>query len=89
MMAVKTSCGKGRFSNFSIAKLLEKGSKDEEGEQKEELEEGGADDEDCEIKQEKIELLGGQSCQDRITKTKPLSSNLKVSEYIVVRISAN
>ena len=57
---MKTSCGKGRFSNFSIAKLLEKASEDEEGEQKEEtVEEEGEDEEDCKIKQEKIELLGG------------------------------
>ena len=62
-MAVKISCGRGRFSNFSIEKLLEKGSK---GEKEELEEEGGEDeetrgqfvDEDCEIKQEKIELLG-------------------------------
>ena len=68
VMSLKSSCGRGRFSNFSIAKLLEKGSKDDEKEEKEELEkgEGGEDDgarlladEDCEIKQEKIELLGG------------------------------
>ena len=66
-MSLKSSCGRGRFSNFSIAKLLEKGSKDDEKEEKEELEEGGGEDDearlladdDCEIKQEKIELLGG------------------------------
>ena len=63
-MAVKISCGRGRFSNFSIAKLLEKGSK---GEKEEPEEEGREDDEtrgqfvddDCEIKKEKIDLLGG------------------------------
>ena len=65
VMSLKSSCGRGRFSNFSIAKLLEKGSKDDEKEEKEELEKGEEDDarlladEDCEIKQEKIELLGG------------------------------
>ena len=70
-MALKESCGKGRFSNFSIAKLLEKG--EEEKEEREEFEdeetrEGQEDDwevkakeeegGDHNIKQEKIELLG-------------------------------
>ena len=68
-MAVKTSCGRGRFSNFSIAKLLEKKGEERDEEKKELEEEGGEGDEeeklqivereDCEIKQEKIELLGG------------------------------
>ena len=65
VMAGKTSFGRGRFSNFSIAKLLEKGSKAEERGEKEEVEEEGGegdelvDEEHREIKQEKIELLGG------------------------------
>ena len=68
-MAVKTNCGRGRFSDFSIPKLLEKKGEEREDE-KEELEEEGeqgdeeeklqlVEGEDCEIKQEKIELLGG------------------------------
>ena len=64
-MAGKMSSGGGRFSNFSIAKLLEKGSKGEERGEKEEVEEEGGEDDELvdeehrEIKQEKIELLGG------------------------------
>ena len=64
-MAGKMSSGRGRFSNFSIAKLLEKGSKGEERGEKEEVEEEGGEDDELvdeehrEIKQEKIELLGG------------------------------
>ena len=70
-MALKESCGKGRFSNFSIAKLLEKGEEEEEEREESEDEEtrvGQGDDwevkakeeegGDHHIKQEKIELLG-------------------------------
>ena len=70
-MALKESCGKGRFSNFSIAKLLEKGEEEEEEREESEDEEtrvGQEDDRevktkeeeggDHHIKQEKIELLG-------------------------------
>ena len=38
-MALKESCGKGRFSNFSIAKLLEKGEEEEEEREESEDEE--------------------------------------------------
>ena len=70
-MALKESCGKGRFSNFSIAKLLEKGEEEEEEREESEYEETrvGPEDDwevktkeeeggDHNIKQEKIELLG-------------------------------
>ena len=71
-MALKESYGKGRFSNFSIAKLLEKGEEEEEEREESEDEETrvvGPDDDwevktkeeeggDHHIKQEKIELLG-------------------------------
>ena len=51
-MALKESCGKGRFSNFSIAKLLEKGEEEEEEREESEDEETrvvGPDD-DWEVK---------------------------------------
>ena len=70
-MALKESCGKGRFSNFSIAKLLEKGEEEEEEREESEDEETrvGREEDweektkeeeggDHHIKQEKIELLG-------------------------------
>ena len=70
-MALKESYGKGRFSNFSIAKLLEKGEEEEEEREETEDEETRVGQEedwevktkeveggDHNIKQEKIELLG-------------------------------
>ena len=71
-MALKESCGKGRFSNFSIAKLLEKGEEEEEEREESEDEETRVvgpeydwevqtkegEGGDHHIKQEKIELLG-------------------------------
>ena len=63
-MALDTSCGNGRFSNFSIDKLLEKDSSERD-------EKGGEWEENCSIKEEKIDLLGGRAIrQGPITQTK-------------------